>query len=99
MTVRMTPETTAKPKSDKDLVTRLADAGEEALQRLSELPGGQKALTAFNDLRTRVDDLSKKVRGIDELEARVAKLEKELAALKKAKAPARRQAPRKPAAP
>jgi phage shock protein A len=99
MTVGMATETTTRPKSDKDFVTRLADAGEEALQRLSELPGGQKALTAFNDLRTRVDDLSKKVRGIDELEARVAKLEKELAALKKAKTPARRQAPRKPAAP
>ena len=41
----------------------------------------------MNDLRTRVDDLAKKVRGIDALEARVAKLEKELAALKKAKTP------------
>lgn len=90
--------TTEKAKGDKDFVTRLADAGEEALQRLTELPGGQRALTAFSDLRTRVDDLSKKVRGIDELEVRVAKLEKEVAALKKAKAPARRQAPRKPAA-
>jgi hypothetical protein len=97
MTVAMTTPTKDTPKTEKDFVTRLADAGEEALQRLSELPGGQKALTAFNDLRTRVDDLSKKVRGIDELEVRVAKLEKELAALKKAKAPARRQAPRKPA--
>ena len=92
-------ETTQKPKNEKDLVTRLADAGEEALQRLSELPGGQKALTAVNDLRTRVDDLAKKVRGIDALEARVAKLEKEVTALKKAKTPARRQAPRKPASP
>ena len=95
MTVGMT--TTEKTKAEKDFVSKLADAGEEALQRLSELPGGQKALTAYNDLRTRVDELGKKVRGIDELEARVAKLEKELAALKKAKAPARRQAPRKPA--
>jgi hypothetical protein len=90
--------TTTKSKHpEKDLVARLADAGEEALQRLSELPGGQKALTAYNDLRNRVDELGKKVRGIDELEARVTKLEKELAALKKAKAPARRSAPRKPA--
>jgi hypothetical protein len=92
------PETTQKPKPDKDFVTRLADAGEEALQRLADLPGGQKALTAMNDLRTRVDDLTKKVRGIDALEARIVKLEKEVAALKKAKSPARRQAPRKPAA-
>jgi hypothetical protein len=92
------PETTQKAKPEKDFVTRLADAGEEALQRLADLPGGQKALTAMNDLRTRVDDLTKKVRGIDALEARIVKLEKEVAALKKAKTPARRQAPRKPAA-
>jgi hypothetical protein len=93
------PETTQKTKSaERDFVARLADAGEEALQRLSELPGGQKALTAVNDLRTRVDDLAKKVRGIDALEVRVAKLEKEVTALKKARTPARRPAPRKPAA-
>lgn len=91
------PETTQKAKADKDFVTRLADAGEEALQRLADLPGGQKALTAVNDLRSRVDELTKKVRGIDALEARIARLEKEVAALKKAKTPARRQAPRKPA--
>ena len=96
----MSTSTTGKSKAgaDKDFVTRLADAGEDALQRLAELPGGQKALTAYNDLRTRVDDLGKKVRGIDALEARVAKLEKELAAVKKTKSPQRRQAPRKPAA-
>ena len=100
------PETTStrsaagdSPKSgEKDLMTRLADAGEEALQKLSELPGGQRALSAVNELRTRVDDLTKKVRGIDALEARVVKLEKELAALKRAKAPARSSTPRKPAA-
>ena len=96
----MTTSTTdkTKPASDKDFVSRLADAGEEALQRLSELPGGQKALTAVNDLRSRVDDMAKKVRGIDALDARVAKLEQEVAALKKPKAPPRPQAPRKPAA-
>ena len=88
----------AGTSGEKDFVTRLADAGEDALQRLTELPGGQRALNAFNDLRVRVDDLGKKVRGIDALEARVAKLEKELGALKKTKAPARRPTSRKPAA-
>ena len=43
----------------------------------------------MNDLRTRVDELTKKVRGIDALEARVVRLEKEVAALKKAKTPTR----------
>ena len=37
--------------------------------------------------RNRVDELGKKVRGIDQLEARIAKLEKELAALKRAQKP------------
>ena len=76
------PETEAK-----DVVSRLADRGEEALQRLADLPGGKRAVQAFNDLRSRVDDLSKKVRGIDALERRVAKLERELAALKRASKP------------
>ena len=89
----MTAETTTKSgdttQEDKDFVTRLADAGEEALHRLTELPGGQRALNAMNDLRARVDDLAKKVRGIDALEERVSKLEKDVAALAKTKASTR----------
>jgi hypothetical protein len=88
----------ADKAQEKDLMARLADAGEDALQRLADLPGGHRALTAFNDLRTRVDELGKKVRGIDALEARVAKLEKEVAALKRPKAATRRSTARKPAA-
>jgi len=79
-----TSDTTASA-GEKDFMTRLADAGEDALHRLTELPGGQKAVAAFNDLRNRVDELAKKVRGIDALEVRVTKLEKELAALKKSR--------------
>ena len=105
MTLGMTDTITKQPSTgrsgkpgEKDFMARLADAGEEALQRLSELPGGQRALTAVNDLRARVDDLAKKVRGIDALEERVAKLERELAAFKKAKPAAARSTPKKPAA-
>jgi outer membrane murein-binding lipoprotein Lpp len=75
---------------EKDFMSRLTEAGEEALHRISELPGGKRAVTAFNDLRNRVDDLSKRVRGIEKLEARVEKLEKDVAALKRAKPAARR---------
>ena len=77
-----------KENTTQDVIGRLAGRGEEALNRLAELPGGTKALKAFNDLRLRVDDLSRKVRGVDALEQRVAKLEKELAALKRAQKPA-----------
>jgi hypothetical protein len=84
------PQTTsgkrqAQTEREKALIARLSDAGEEALQRIAELPGGQRALGALNDLRTRVDDLGKKVRGIDALERRVAKLEKQVAELKTAR--------------
>ena len=78
----MAKATTTTTK-DKDVLARLADRGEEALQRFADLPGGTRALRAFNDLRERVDELTKKVRGIDQLEARIAKLEKEFAALKR----------------
>jgi hypothetical protein len=84
------PEATKIPEDDRDVIARLADRGEQTIAKLADLPGGTRALKAVNDLRTRVDELGKKVRGIDVLEARVAKLEKELAALKraqKAKAP------------
>jgi hypothetical protein len=78
---------------ERDVLGRLADRGEEALHRLAELPGGSKALKAFNDLRTGVDDLGKRVRGLEALEARVAKLEKEVARMKRApKPPANKQA-------
>ena len=76
-----------KETTDEDVIARLAGKGEQAVQRLADLPGGTRALQVFNDLRTRVDELSKKVRGIDELEQRVAKVEKELASMKRAQKP------------
>ncbi|MDW8338684.1 MAG: hypothetical protein RMM28_06055 [Thermoleophilia bacterium] len=79
----MTETKTRKKVAEKDLVARLADAGEEALQRLSELPGGQRAAHVLQDLRARVDELARKARGIDALEGRLARLEKEVAALKR----------------
>ena len=87
--------TKTRAKSQKDFVGRLADAGEEALQRLTELPGGQRVASAMNDLRNRVDDLSRKVRGIDELQTRVAKLEREVAALKKSRSTTKASTSRK----
>ncbi len=75
------------------MIARLAGKGEQAIHRLADLPGGTRALQMFNELRARVDELSKKVRGIDELEQRVAKLEKELAALKRAQKQPAQNAP------
>lgn len=79
--------TAAEAKPEKDVLGQLADRGEKALSKLTELPGGSRAAKAFNDLRERVDELGKKVRGVDELEARVAKLEAEVAELRAASHP------------
>jgi hypothetical protein len=89
------PEATTTTKDDRDMIARLADRGEQTIARLADLPGGTKALKAANDLRARVDELGKKVRGIDALEQRVAKLEQELATLKRA--PKAKAAPKPPA--
>ena len=89
----------AKPKKDKDVMARLANRGEDVISKLAELPGGAKAFKALNDLRDRVDDLGKKVRGIEALEERIAALEKQVAALKPkpaARAPRPKPAPKPP---
>ena len=80
-------QATKTPKEDRDMIARLADRGEQTIAKLADLPGGTKALKAVNDLRERVDELGKKVRGIDEIEKRLAKVERELATLKRAQKP------------
>jgi hypothetical protein len=62
----------------KNLVTRLADAGEEAIQRLGGAPGGDRVVGAVNTLRNRVDEMQRRLRGVDELEKRVASVERRL---------------------
>ena len=80
----------------KDLLTRLADAGEDALSRLTEKPAIDRMTAFATSTRDRLDELTKRVRGIDALEARVAKLEKQVATLSGAKKTS--PAKRKPAA-
>ena len=63
----------------KDILSRVQDLGAEALQRLSEVPGGSKLVDMANETKTRLDEMQKKLRGLDELEKRVARLERELA--------------------
>jgi uncharacterized protein involved in exopolysaccharide biosynthesis len=68
-------------REPKDLLTMLADRGEEAIQRLADAPGADRLLNAAQALRDRVDEMQKRVRGIDALEKRVAELEKRVEAL------------------
>jgi hypothetical protein len=88
----------------KDLMARLADLSEGAIQRLSEAPGADRALQAFKGLADRVDELQRRTRGFEELEKRLTTLEKRVDGLTKPKPkPARKPgsgarpgAPKKP---
>jgi uncharacterized protein involved in exopolysaccharide biosynthesis len=78
-------------REPKDLLTMLADRGEEAIQRLADAPGADRVLGAAQALRDRLDEIQKRLRGIDVLEKRVAELEKRVDALS---APSTRPRPR-----
>jgi len=89
----------AQRNKQKDLLTRLSDAGEEALSRVAGSPATTRLIESVGGMRERVDDMQKKVRGIDALEQRVATLEKrvdELAKPKRATAGRTRAATPKP---
>jgi hypothetical protein len=67
----------------KDLIGRLADLSEEAIQRLGDVPGADRAMGAINVLRDRTDELQRRVRGLEQLEQRIAVLEKKVETLSK----------------
>lgn len=86
----------ARPRSRSDLLSRLADAGEDALSRLSDAPGMERVTAFANSTRDRIDELTRRVRGVEALEERVKRLEKRVDELSGAKAggktaPARRK--------
>jgi hypothetical protein len=75
----------------QDLLGRLADLSEEAVQRLAEAPGADRVLQALKGLGDRVDELQRRTRGFEELERRLTTLEKRVDGLAKPK-PVRRPA-------
>jgi hypothetical protein len=66
-----------------DLLGRLADLSEDAIQRLSDAPGADRIVGALNATRDRVDDLQRRVRGLEDLEKRLAALERKVDKLSK----------------
>src|SRR3954447_13687428 len=74
-----------RSKQQKDVVARLSETGEEALQKLLQNPGTAKVVGAANALKERVDELTRRMRSLDPLEKRVAELERRLEELSKPK--------------
>ncbi len=90
-------------RRQKDILNRLADVGEEAFTRVAGSPATSRLLETVGGMRERLDEVQKKVRGIDALERRVEKLEKRLDDLDKPKSKStgtsgRTTAAKKPAA-
>ena len=87
----------------QDLIGRLADRGEEAVQRLGEIPGASRFLEVATGLRDRVDDLQKRMRELTAIERRLSDLEKKVDRLgapsgsRKSSGSARKAAPKKAA--
>jgi hypothetical protein len=67
----------------QDLFGRLADMSEDAIQRLSEAPGADRALQALKGLGDKVDELQRRTRGFEEIEKRLTALEKKVDSMAK----------------
>ncbi len=81
--VALTERGGAMAERNKDLVAQLSDLSEAAIQRLSEAPGADKVVQAFKKLAERVDELSRRTKGYEELEHRLTALEKKVSRLAK----------------
>ena len=76
----------------KSVISQLATVGEEAIGKLAQNPATHKAVQGALQLKERVDDLGKRVRGLESLEKRLVVLEKRLDKLEKpGKTPATRK--------
>ena len=65
----------------KSPLDRLASLGEEVLGKAAHNPTASRVLQGAMQLKDRVDDLSKRVRGLEAMEKRLAQVEKRLAKL------------------
>jgi hypothetical protein len=72
----------------KNLIEKLADAGEEALAKVADAPVVGKVVESATGVKDRLDELTHKVRGLEGIEKRVKELERKVEQLQKASKPA-----------
>ena len=65
----------------KSPLDRLTSLCEEVLGKAAHKPTASRVLQSAMQMKDRVDDLSKRVRGLEGMEKRIAQLEKRLAKL------------------
>jgi hypothetical protein len=78
-------------------ISQLASIGEEVLGKAAQNPTAARMLGSAMQVRDRVDELSKRVRGLEAMEQRIAALEQRLDALEGVAGPEKpkRKAPAK----
>lgn len=81
-------------QKNKDLLSRLADRGEQVVGRISDLPGAKGLLDRTTQLAKSLEDVQKRLRSLGPLEKRVSSIEKRLDKLE-GKRPARKTATRR----
>ena len=69
----------------KSTLDRLTSLGEEVIGKASQNPNLARVVNAATQMRYRVDDLSKRVRGLEGMEKRINELEQRLKKLEGAK--------------
>lgn len=89
-------------QKNKDLLTRLADRGEQVVGKITDLPGAKQMLDRTAALGKGLDDVQKRLRSLDPLEKRVTQIERRIAKLEgkgaTRKAPTKRSTASKSAA-
>jgi hypothetical protein len=85
----------------QDLVSKLADRGEQLVGRIGDLPGAKTLVDQVAASAKRLDDVQRRLRSLDPLEKRVTAIERRLDKLegetKAARPKARRTTAAKPA--
>ena len=87
---------TTKPTSTIDRITSL---GEQALDKASQNPTAHKIIQSGMQMKARVDDLSKRVRGLEAMEKKMTQLEKRISKLESAAKKKTSSAAKKPPTP
>ena len=84
----------------KSTLERLTTLGEEVIGKASQNPNLARVVGAATQLKDRVDDLSKRVRGLESMEKRIAELDQRLKKLegaqKRAASSAKKTEPKSP---
>jgi prefoldin subunit 5 len=62
----------------KSTLDRLTSLGEEVIGKASQNPSLARVVGAATQLRDRVDDLSKRVRGLEAMEKKISELEQRI---------------------